>query len=334
MTIALPPEQAVSPPPPAEYDPDVYRMTIGEHLEELRRRMILALLGLAVIMIVCFVFGDQVLLMFCRPLFNVLDAKHLNTQIYYDELGEGFLVWIEVNLVTATALASPWIVYQLWLFVASGLYPSERKYVTKYAPMSIGLLVSGMIFVYTLVLPWSIEFFLDFAGSVPVPRNVVTTVEPFNGPKVPVLKGDPTPMPSDGTMWFDDVSGRLRIAYKGAIRSINFSSENLLAPHIKLSDYVDLVTGMLVTFGLSFQLPLIVLAVVRIGIVQVEQLKAFRRYVYFVITILAAAITPGDVITATVLLMVPLILLYEFGIWLAKIGPAKVATDVSSDDRL
>ena len=82
---------------------------------------------------------------------------------------------------------------------------------------------------------------------------------------------------------------------------------------------------MLLTFGLSFQLPLVVLALVRIGIVDIDQLKAFRRYVYFAITILAAAITPGDVITATILLMIPLIFLYELGIWLARVRPPRTA---------
>src|SRR4051812_11810382 len=155
---------AVAPPPSTQpqYDPDDYRMTIGEHLEELRRRMIIALLGLAVSLILCFVFGDKVFEAFCWPLTRVLKQMGLNPQLHYRELGEGFLVWLQVNLITATAIASPWIVYQLWLFVAAGLYPHERKYVTRYAPMSIGLLIGGMVFVYVLVLPWSITFFLDF----------------------------------------------------------------------------------------------------------------------------------------------------------------------------
>ena len=61
------------------------------------------------------------------------------------------------------------------------------------------------------------------------------------------------------------------------------------------------------------------LALVRIGIVEIDQLKSMRRYIYFAIAVLAAAITPGDVITATILLMIPLVLLYELGIWLARV---------------
>ncbi|HQY89818.1 MAG TPA: twin-arginine translocase subunit TatC, partial [Tepidisphaeraceae bacterium] len=71
-------------------------------------------------------------------------------------------------------------------------------------------------------------------------------------------------------------------------------------------------------FGVSFQLPLVILALARIGILDVTELKAMRKVVYFVLVIVAAVITPGDVFTATIALTVPLILLYELGIWLAR----------------
>ena len=143
----------------AQFDPDEYRMSVGEHLEELRRRLIIALAGFAITLIVCLFFGDRVLTAFCWPLFQTLSEMDLNPQIHYDELGEGFLVWLRVNVITAVAISSPWLVYQLWQFVAAGLYPRERKHVTRYAPLSIILLIAGMVFVYFLVLPWSIQFF-------------------------------------------------------------------------------------------------------------------------------------------------------------------------------
>ena len=155
--------------PAAQFDPDEYRMTIGEHLEELRRRLIWGLIGFGVVLLFCLFFGDRVLEIFCWPLVKVQTDMGLNPQIKYDELGEGFLVWLQVNIVTAIAFASPWIVYQLWQFVAAGLYPNERKYITRYAPLSIALLISGMLFVYFLVLPWSIRFFIDFANDIPLP---------------------------------------------------------------------------------------------------------------------------------------------------------------------
>jgi sec-independent protein translocase protein TatC len=295
-------------------------MSVGDHLEELRRRLIYALLGFAVVLGVCLFFGDRVLTAFCQPLFETLQAKRLNPQLYYTELGESFVVWIRVSLISGAAIASPWIVYQLWLFVAAGLYPHERKYVTRYAPLSIALLVTGMLFVYFLVLPWTIQFFLDFAGSVPIPERRATTTQPYTPAFIPALPGDPAnPRPNE--IWLNTMLGQIRVNFEGReTRVINFAPQSLLAPHIAISDYIDLVVGMLLLFGLSFQLPLVVLALVKIGLLDLDTLRSMRRYVYMALAVLAAAITPGDVITATVALMIPLAGLYELGIWMAHLS--------------
>ena len=317
-----PPPQHANKSHPRDFDPDQYRMTIGEHLEELRARVILGLVGLVVVTAVLLFFGDQVLLIFCRPLFKTLQQKGLNPQLYYTKLGEGFTVWLKIVMISAAAIASPWVLYQLWQFVAAGLYPHERKYVTRYAPMSIALLVAGMVFVYFLVLPWTIVFFLDFAGSVPMPQSHPTTAEAHVPTTIPSLPGEPG-VPRPFEMWYDSAIKQVKIFIPGeGVRVLPFLPDNLLAPHIALDDYIDLVVGMLLVFGLSFQLPLVVMALARIGIVEVAALKHARRYVYFILAIVACVITPGDVITASLALTVPLCLLYELGIWLAGSRPA------------
>ena len=108
---------------------------------------------------------------------------------------------------------------------------------------------------------------------------------------------------------------------KGDLRVIPFGPSNLLSPHLSLPEYIDLVLTTLLTFGLCFQLPLVVLTLVRIGIVPVATLRKSRRYVYFGLVVLAATMTPGDVITAMLALTLPLVLLYELGIFLAAWGP-------------
>jgi sec-independent protein translocase protein TatC len=317
-----------APTAPHHFDPEQYRMTVGEHLEELRRRLILALAGFGLVMILCLVFGQRVMTAFCAPLFETMLSRNLNPQLYYTELAQPFVVFIEISLISAAALSAPWIVWQFWQFVAAGLYPHERKLVTRYAPLSLALLIGGMLFVYFLVLPWSIQFFLDFGSGVPMPSQLVrshhTVAVPTTGPsalpRMMIIKGDPVD-PPEGAYWYNTDEGRLKMFIHGDYRVLFFGSANLLAPHITLPDYIDLVLGMLITFGLSFQLPLVVMALGKSGIVEFDTLKTFRRYVYFGIAVLAAVITPGDVITATVLLMVPLIGLYELGVWLAR--PAK-----------
>jgi sec-independent protein translocase protein TatC len=302
-------------------DPEAYRMSVGEHLEELRRRMIYALLGLGVMLVVCLFFGDEVTAYFCAPLINTLRQYDVNPQVYIRQVGDAFMVFIKISLIVAAALASPWVVYQLWLFVAAGLYPNERKAVTRFIPLSLGLLISGMLFVYFVVLPWSLQFFIAFTINVPLKYNAPPSPPPpTTAPAVvtiPSLAGDP-PQPVEFQIWFDTIQQRLKLFHGGKVRVIPFGPENLIALQFDLTDYIDLVLGMLLVFGLSFQLPLVVLALERLGITELEALKASRRYVYFALLIVACAITPGDMITASLALSVPLALLYELGIFLAS----------------
>lgn len=301
-----------------KYDPDSFRMTIGEHLEELRRRMILALIGFVVIAAGCLWYGREVMSVFCAPLVNSLMAHDLSPQLHSAEVQDVFMSFITISLISAAAIAAPWTVYQLWQFVASGLYPNERKYITRFVPLSLVLLVGGMCFVYFLVLPWTLDFFIEFSTSVPLPTVESPLVEtlPASPSRIDALHGDPA-KPFEGQIWFNNFQKRVKIFIGGQTKVISFSAENLVATEYNLPQYIRLVVGMLLIFGLSFQTPLVVLALARIGIVDIQTLKAIRKYVYFAMAVLAALITPGDVITATIALMIPLCLLYELGIFLA-----------------
>ncbi len=315
--------------PKQGFDPDEYRMTMGEHLDELRHRLILALVGMAVAAGVCLFFGSQVFTIFCRPLIDELKKQNLSTQLYYGELGQPFMVYIKVSLVCAAVLAGPWMLYQIWQFVAAGLYPHERKYITKYIPLSIILLIAGFLFVYFIVLPWTIGFFLAFGDSISLPRETISHSVTTNQlvPEAPLLHGDLS-SPKSGQFWFNLDEGRMKFYLNdNDIRVIPFGPSNLLSPHISLPEYIDLVLSTLLTFGLCFQLPLVVLTLTKIGVVQVAQLRAFRRYVYFALAIVAASMTPGDVVTAMLALMAPLVLLYELGILLSAWNVSPVSDD-------
>jgi sec-independent protein translocase protein TatC len=111
--------------------------------------------------------------------------------------------------------------------------------------------------------------------------------------------------------------------WDGKARVLPFGPDNLISPHITLPEYIDLVVGMLIVFALAFQLPLVVLALLSIGIVELATARSARKYVYFAMVIISAVITPGDVITATIALMVPLCMLYELGIFLYVLGGRK-----------
>jgi sec-independent protein translocase protein TatC len=312
MTVSASPEP---PKPKSEFDPDDYRMSVGEHLEELRSRLILALVGFVVALVVCLFFGTTVISVFCKPLIVVLRDRNLNTQLTSLSPGDTFGVWIQISLICAAAVASPWILYQLWQFVAAGLYPNERKCVTKYIPLSISLLIGGMLFVYFFVLPWTLLFFVDFTGDIPLPADFrqashPATTQPVESafPVAPVLDGDKV-NPNPGQFWFNAAESRLKIYLApDDVRVITFGSKNLIASMYTLPEYIDLVLGMLIAFGLSFQMPLVVLALAQIGVIA------------------AAVITPGSDIPSLVGLTIPLILLYELGLWLAANARKRAAT--------
>ena len=324
--------EPASPAAPASFDPEAYRMTLGDHLEELRGRLIKALLGFAFAAVLCLVFGKTVVSYFCKPLTDVLLQYELNPSLLFTDVSEPFMIYIEISMICACVLASPWIVWQFWQFIAAGLYPHERKTITRYVPLSLFLLVVGDLFVYCLILPWTLQFFIYFGVTIPITQDTVTvtpTTQTATLMQVPSIAGNPA-SPPNLSLWFDTVQQRLKFVVDGRIRSITFGSDNLLAPMITLPNYIDLVLNMLMVFGLSFQLPLIVLALVKIGVVEVKQLRSMRKIVYFVMAVVACVITPGDAITATVGLMLPLCMLFELGIWLAarseKADAAKLAS--------
>jgi sec-independent protein translocase protein TatC len=285
--------------------------------------MIFGLIGFILAAAVCLFYGKRVMTAFCAPLTRTLLERDINPQMIYTEVGEPFMVFIQISLITAAAISAPWMLYQMWMFVATGLYPQERKWVTKYIPLSISLLIAGMLFVYFLVLPWTVQFFVDFGNSIPLPGGESTIVE-NHGPlgHIPALSGDPA-KPNEGDMWLNTVQKKIKIytiGYDGTghVRIIPLLPASMLAPQITLDKYIDMVVMMLLTFGLSFQLPLLVMALVRIGIVEIPALKKGRKIVYFILLIVASVITPGDAITATVALAIPLALLYELGIFLSR----------------
>jgi sec-independent protein translocase protein TatC len=297
-------------------------MTIGEHLEELRHRIFRGLLGFGVACAFTFLFGREVTAIFCRPLLSELQRHNLPENIYTTELTEGFMTYIRISLISAGALSAPWLVYQIWQFVAAGLYPKERKYVTKYVPVSMGLLVAGMMFLYFIVLPMILNFFLIFTLGYPTssPKTIYTGVTlPMN---IPQLAGDPATLKS-GDMWIDTVQDRIKIDVKDQagndqIRILPFATEGQIQPWFTLSAYIDLVMQLLLIFGLAFQLPLVVMALVTFGIVEVSTLRHYRRHVWLGLIILAAVVVPGDVVTAMVALFVPMIALFELGMVLAE----------------
>jgi sec-independent protein translocase protein TatC len=133
------------------YDPLETTMSLGDHLEELRMRLLKALAGLAVGVVICLIFGKLIVLFIQGPYVKVLgDQSRLQTLAPT----QGFTSYVKIATISGLIITSPWVFYQLWMFVAAGLYPHERRYVCVSVPFSAALFVAGaFFFMFVLARP-------------------------------------------------------------------------------------------------------------------------------------------------------------------------------------
>jgi len=182
---------------------------------------------------------------------------------------ETITIYFMVCLVSGLVLASPWVFYQIWAFIAAGLYRHERHYVMRFLPVSLGLFMAGILLCFQFVLPLTLAFLLDF------------------------------------NVWLG------------------------VAPTLRLSEWMSFATMLPLVFGVAFQTPLVMLFLQRIGIFSVDDYRSKRKFAILIITIAAAVLTPGQDPISMSLLAAPMILLYELGIILISRGskttiPARV----------
>jgi sec-independent protein translocase protein TatC len=257
---------------------------------------------------------------------------------------EAFLTSITLAFQAGLVLSSPWIIYQLWQFVAAGLYTRERRIVYRYTAPSALLFLIGVSFFYYIVLPMTLHFFVNFsqdpiAGKpqknaieevlfgngktgpqpetqrAPQPDTQADTRPAVQGVPLPVLAADP-PAPDKGqAIIYMDGDGRIKIRDSEKILVLNATREGaMFATQWRYDDYLSFVTFTALVFGLAFELPLVIVVLVQIGIVQVQTLRKVRKYAYFGIVAVAAIAAPSGDLMTLAFLSVPLIVLYELGI--------------------
>lgn len=297
---------------PVEHDEIAQnRMSFGQHLEDLRRRMIKSLLGLAIAFAISLYFGGHILGFLASPLLIALRASGLEAQLHIIRVPEQFVTYIKVALFAAIFLSSPWIFYQLWGFVAAGLYPHERRYVNTFMPFSAILFVLGVLFFVVVAAPLSWSFFIRFSTRLEQPEIPDTFISRALEKLQPAeTRGHALDPNSD----FDAADG-------GRVRP---SGGPLVKPIFTLREYINLVLMLGLAFGLAFQMPLVVLLLGRLSLVSLGTLRAYRKYVFFGIVVAAALLTPPDVFSQ-IALAVPMYVLYELGIILLRIWPPRSA---------
>lgn len=255
------------------------RMTFGDHLDELRRRIFLALIGpLAGFVIIWVWFRYPLMDWILRPPFpqwrlfgyDLLVLQPVELGFSQSAPSSAFVMFASICLIAAIIFTAPWIIYQVWAFVAAGLYPHERRAIRSYGFAAVLLFFAGAAFFYFLVYPMSISFLYGFGHSY----NEYITQQ------------------------------------YGAPASI--LSQTLL------EGYVRFVLMLILVFGLMFELPIVILFLGRSRMVSVKTLKHYRRHVILGLLIIAALVTPPDVFSQ-IALALPMWVLYEGSILIVRL---------------
>ncbi len=240
----------MSEPPPT---PENTQETFISHLIELRSRLLRSIVATVVVLVCLFPWAKNIYAALAAPLLKAL--PHGSTMIATDVTGT-FLVPLKVTLMAAFLIALPYVLYQMWAFVAPGLYQHEKRLALPVIFSSVVFFALGMAFAYFIVFPIAFGF---FAGYTPTGVQMMTDID----------------------------------------------------------KYLSFVLTMFVAFGITFEVPVVVVVLVRLGVVSLDKLRSIRGYVIVGAFIVGAIFTPPDVLSQ-VMLAVPLWLLYELGLLVAR----------------
>lgn len=242
------------------------RMSFGDHLEELRRRVVWSLIVLGVCLFAAFFFYEDLLKFFIQPYKDLAERENLAAG--KEILGplktigatEGFFAAMKAAFLVAVAVGGPFVLYQMWQFIAAGLYSKERKAILFYLPLSVTLFTGGLAFGYFVVVPSALSFLLTF----------LTT--------------------------------------------------DYVQSELTLTNYMSFLIVMSLILGVIFQIPMVMLFLARSGMVEPAWFSSQRRMFIFLAVVASAILTPTPDPFTLMLVAVPMILLFELGLVLARIG--------------
>ena len=233
------------------------------HLAELRKRLIHSIIFLFTLFVMCYLFSDYIYGFLVEPYASAVQDDKLDRRLIFTALQETFITYIKVSFFTAFFFTSPFILIQIWKFIAPGLYQHEKSAIMPYLIVTPILFLLGGMLVYYLIMPLAIKFFLSFESA-------------------------------------------------GNITNLPIQLE------AKVNEYLSLIMKLIFAFGLSFQLPVVLSLLARVGLIDSTFLRERRKYVVVIIFAAAALLTPPDPVTQ-IGLAIPLLILYELSIFSVKI---------------
>jgi sec-independent protein translocase protein TatC len=168
------------PPPPDEGDADeegMLRMSFLEHLEELRARLIRMLMGVGIAFIASLTFCDKLWLFVQEPAHYALKKLGINPPnlVAISPMDQFNIIWIKLPILASIFVASPWIIYQIWAFIAPGLYKKERRWAAPFVICTAGLFIAGGAFAYFVAFRFGLEFLLGIGRDVNITPFVSMT---------------------------------------------------------------------------------------------------------------------------------------------------------------
>lgn len=233
-----------------------------EHLAELRKRLVWTVMIFTVIAAIAYYFAADIYAFLTAPLAQQGGGMP-DRRLIYTGLTEAFTTYLKLALFAAGLITVPFIMLQIWLFMAPGLYPSEKRRVLPFFLAAPLLFAAGAALCFFIVIPIAWEFFLSFEVQ-----------QPANG--LPIIL------------------------------------------EARVGEYLSLTMTLIFAFGFAFQLPIILGLLAQFGIVKAEHLARFRRWALVLILIMAALLTPPDILSQTAL-AIPLYCLYEISIALVRL---------------
>ncbi|PLQ01153.1 twin-arginine translocase subunit TatC [Cupriavidus pauculus] len=228
--------------------------TFISHLIELRERLVKAVAGVIIVFLGLVYWAAEIFNLFSAPLTQSLPK---NGRMIVTDVTGSFFVPMKVTMLVSFLIALPWVLYQIWRFVAPGLYQHEKKLILPLVSSTYVLFLCGVAFAYFLVFPTVFHFMAHY--NAPLGAEMSTDIDKY----------------------------------------LSFAITTFLA------------------FGITFEVPVVVIVLVKFGVVELEKLKQIRPYVIVGAFIIAAVVTPPDVMSQ-LLLAVPLVMLYELGLLMAR----------------